>query len=592
MGSPRLCAGSHLLRSLRSALLLPPPYLAGISVANQAGFNNKIAALAAGLINSAVFLLCLRWPRTVRREDPIDARPIPNSLIFSCVTVVATGLTLFSALILHSSLRYTDDAGYFIQQISMHVDFSRKLYQQIEFPYGPFLFYGPILVQKLLPRTLTVAYYVTLILEQLAGLLLIVYVLNRLPFSRRWRSFLFLLCVLGTVQPNMGLNYTYLRFVLAPAILIFAHQRRRPWPVAACFVAGEAICLAVSPEMAFAFAAGSIAYAAYSCFFEGRSWIPALVAPILGATGFFLLMDRNYLLMLKLFARGVYNLIVEPLPHILLFLVAIVWLAPVALAHFMRARRSEAPMLLSLYIFSLALLPVAFGRADPGHILFNGLIAFFLSVVALSASSVRRQKIWAGCLAFLFLWMTFINADVYDYEWHRTLFVAVFGAEPVDNRSAVKTLLQTHSLSRTKRLIQFKTPEQPFEIGKLNALVGSAPVATPIEISLSVERALRASGQYTPSFFCYSLKGVLDDSAERRAIDDLNQSQWALLPANFNPTFTDAVHGNGRLKLQLPYRLVRPPYVIGLRWKQNLADHWQIAGTAGDYLVFHQRSSR
>jgi hypothetical protein len=46
--------------------------------------------------------------------------------------------------------------------------------------------------------------------------------------------------------------------------------------------------------------------------------------------------------MLALFSRGIGNFIVEPLPHILIFLCALVWLVPIMLAEFVRERRPEA----------------------------------------------------------------------------------------------------------------------------------------------------------------------------------------------------------------------------------------------------------
>ena len=41
------CFGVFLL-----PFLLPPPYLAGVSAANVAGFNNKVAALAAAALRN------------------------------------------------------------------------------------------------------------------------------------------------------------------------------------------------------------------------------------------------------------------------------------------------------------------------------------------------------------------------------------------------------------------------------------------------------------------------------------------------------------------------------------------------------------
>jgi hypothetical protein len=41
--------------------LLPPPIIEGVSAANAAGFNNKVAALAAAMLSLLVFFKELRW---------------------------------------------------------------------------------------------------------------------------------------------------------------------------------------------------------------------------------------------------------------------------------------------------------------------------------------------------------------------------------------------------------------------------------------------------------------------------------------------------------------------------------------------------
>ena len=48
-------------------------------------------------------------------------------------------VALLSYLIAISHQDY-GDGRYFMRQISMHVDYGRKLYDQIELPYGPLLF--------------------------------------------------------------------------------------------------------------------------------------------------------------------------------------------------------------------------------------------------------------------------------------------------------------------------------------------------------------------------------------------------------------------------------------------------------------------
>ena len=166
-------------------------------------------------------------------------------------------------------------------------------------------------------------------IETVVGFLLVVYVLNRLPILRRWKIVFLLLALLHTYPFNFGLNYTFLRFVLPIAFLILAARQSRPWPLAACLFAGQAASLSLSPEAGFAFGASSIAYATYYFFTAGRAWLVAVAAPLAATAAFLLLTGGGYLRMLKLFARGIANFIVEPIPYILVFLFALVWLVPV-----------------------------------------------------------------------------------------------------------------------------------------------------------------------------------------------------------------------------------------------------------------------
>src|SRR5580704_2111543 len=57
--------------------LLPPPYLAGISAANVAGFNNKVASLAAAALGTVVFFVALGWPRANRERSTGDFGKLP-----------------------------------------------------------------------------------------------------------------------------------------------------------------------------------------------------------------------------------------------------------------------------------------------------------------------------------------------------------------------------------------------------------------------------------------------------------------------------------------------------------------------------------
>lgn len=347
--------------------LLPPPIIEGVSAANAAGFNNRVAALAAAILSLIVFFKELRWPSRKVNEERNDDGPLQLSVVLAVAIVCGGFIAVLGWLIVLSHLRYIGDAGYFIEQISSHTDYGRKLYDQIEFPYGPLLFYIPIFLRKVFSPfhvSLAGAYFTTLVLEQVVGLLMVGYIVKSLPMRRSWRILALILCALVAIELSFGLNHTFFRFAAAPAFLVLTARCCRPWAAWLCLFVGQVFTLSISPEMGFAFAVAGTAYAVIRLT-EGSTWLVCAVTPLVATLLFLMAAGGGYLRMLKLFSHGLYNLIVEPLPYIFIFLFALVWLVPVMLASFFRDRRPEALMLSVLYIFALVLLPVAFGRADP-----------------------------------------------------------------------------------------------------------------------------------------------------------------------------------------------------------------------------------
>jgi hypothetical protein len=551
---------------------LPAPYFQGVSASNLAGFNNKVAAVAAAGVALAVFLLVLRWPHIgqVRSELPsFERERLSPGLVFTIGLVWGAAVLVFGMLIIRAGVTYPGDWGYFINRVSMHADFGRRLYTQIEFPYGPLLFYGPIAMRALLsPLHISAAgaYLVTLTLEIVVGILLVAYVIDHLPLSRISKTLTFLLVAGGLVPVNMGLNYTLFRFAPPLAFLVMASRRREPWAAALWIFAGQVVCLGLSPEIGFAFFVSSVAYTAYRCFADGRKWTMGVVAPILSTAGFLLVMGRPYLRMLGMYAHGVMNFPVEPLPHILVFLFALVWLVPVSIASFFRQRRPEAPLLAALCLVSAALLPVAFGRADAWHVYWNGLPIFLLSAVAISSRRTVQQIAWGGVVAVTMLWMCALNL--------------------VGTRGQIGPVVHGAIAKLKGRPIPTPGTDPGFDLQGLQAIVGRAPVVLPEWVPLQVEASLRRAGQYTPTFY-YFQTAILDPAGEDREIQEFNQSKWALIQKAESRGYFEGPEQLGTaLGFQLPYRTKRPVYQVGVWFEQNLAKNWKVRGQVGRYTVY------
>lgn len=570
----------------------PPALIQGVSVANIAGFNNKVAAIAAATIGIAVFVLALRKNWFDQKElTSGDFRPLSSRVITLTVVIYFLLTAGFSKLIVDSHYRFLYDAYYFIHQISMHADYGRKLYDEIEFPYGPFLFYGPILVRSALSivhLSLAGAYFITFVVEAAIGIALLAWTINHLPILYRWKKLLWFLVILYAVQPNFGLNYTFFRFATAAAgvVLISRQTTRGRFATAVFFV--QIVCLGISPEMGFAFFAAATAYALWKVYSEGRSWLICIASAFV-ATGLFLfLAGGGYLRMLALFSHGVFNFIVEPLPHTLLFLFAFIWLIPPMLAMFFRQHRPEAPMMAALYVLCLALLPVAFGRADPGHVFFNQIPIYLLSMVAIAYRTRWRQNLWAICVVIVIL-LPFLSLPSSGFLLQLKIVIRhrLFGPHPGIAGDGAAFVLNRYAPAALKR--QYADEQRvnaPFDVAKLQQIVGTDRVATPYEVPLKIEEALRRFDQFTPSIYCFKMD-IFDRSAEVSQINDFNTSKWALLPKGMGfSIYEDHRSSVVPLGFALPYREKHPPYVVGKLFKDNLATNWRPYAEMDGYIIY------
>ena len=157
-----------------------------------------------------------------------------------------------------------------------------------------------------------------------------------------------------------------------------------------------------------------MAYAVYKVFYLERAWLVAVVAPVAATAVFLLLAGAGYLRMLKLFARGIANFIVEPLPYILVFLFALVWLVPLMLARSFRDAPPEGPLLASLYVFSVALLPGGLWKSRSWSRIFRGIQYLPSSpLVAISGMRPGPQFAWITFVILVLTWTAFVDGRFY-----------------------------------------------------------------------------------------------------------------------------------------------------------------------------------
>ena len=577
--------------------LLPPPILPIVSAANVAGFNNKVAALSLACISLLVFLVSLREPQLAQAGSTLANGPMSKrSILLVCLCPVLLSAFLCFCVVT-ADARYVD-FSYFIEQIQKHEDYARQLYTQIEFPYGPLIFYVPIWIKALLSPigvSTRAAYIVSLLVEQFAGGLLLAWVLENMAITRVLKFRFFLICVIGWFFWGLGLNYTMFRFTAPLAILICAAQQNTVWRFAGATVVGEVLCLAISPEMGFAFLSATCAVAIYVGFTRDWFWWIGALAPLAGVAGFLAFAGQGYLRMLSLFASGVYNFIVEPTPYVLIFATAVDLIVPFSLARAFVLHSLSFRVLGAVYIFSLALLPVAFGRADPAHILYNGIGFYVLSMVAASTFNIMQQRIWLVCVCFASLFPLYVGYHVHGRLNRIFLHDAVLWEGDGLRRAELQMLEKLFPARATRIRSAFNEVESPdriphFDLGAIERITGSAVVATPVEVTNRVETTLKQSRHYVPLFYSFQT-AILDRSAEEREVVELRQYQWILTPREIDILQSETPQSSaGPLGFDFPYPARRKPYIAGRLLLGELSTKWEVAAIVDGYTLYHKKS--
>jgi len=398
-----------------------------VSDAQAAGFSNKIAIVGlvlACVVMGAVACAARRLNVVVGTQPVMERTAVPpadrvdRGLIIAVAATV--GLTIAVVANISNNAPW-GDASYFMNAI-LRTAAGGHPYSEIAFAYGPLLLYGPLITWRVLrfvgvgPYT---TYYAWVAACHAIGLLLAVYVLNRLRMSRRARNWAFvLLGLFDLLQFHLGPNYTWFRFLFAYALLLWVGTRLTGKPTALELYLAPSLAVllvaSVSPEMAVALLVALVCILAVQIKKAPRTAMPALIVlGLAGAIGV-AVMPRGSV---GAFTAGALNFPVFPgLPQIA-FLVAMLFLA-FGVGSLSR-RLSDPAVALSAgwSVLALVLIAPAFGRADFGHIFWNGVGAFLLCI-AVADSRWHKGSLYVRATGSVFL----LAAAIYA----ATCFTAIF----------------------------------------------------------------------------------------------------------------------------------------------------------------------
>jgi hypothetical protein len=566
--------------------LFPPSYPAP-GQSYVVGYNNKVASLSLATVSAAVFLLSL-CGSSISGAAPQNEKKLSWRWLAAALALVAAWNGALSWLVF-AAHGYGIEDFYFLPQLEKYFILHRHRYREVEFAYGPLLFYPPVWVHWLLSPwqiSLRASYYIATLGQHLAGVAMLWLVVDRLPMQRSLRIAGFASLTLFSFTPLLGPNYTLLRYMLPVVLFVLLTRIPHPYAATAAAFFAQMLVWLESTEMAIAFCLSVLTYCGYRVWRSGSLRYGALqwlmpIAAVAASTALYLaILGREVLSSLVSMSRGWASRVPLPSLEVATLLLATVWLVPRLVAGHINRKSPDSGLLLGLYAMGLALLPAALGPADIVHIAGNGMVLFLLSLVAIGELRAPARALWGVAVAATYLLMI---ARV-GLETHFLFYPDVACVDEHFNPLAAR--LPSPAASRLHAFEQrWPCTTQPLDITALHKAIGDAPFATPYPMPEIVEEALPQLPNYVPSYWSGTID-LWDAETQQRKVAELRQVDWALMQAPPVPAPVSA-NLNPRLSIPTHYRALH-----SITWDGLLAAeidrNWAPEGNIGNYILYHR----
>jgi hypothetical protein len=493
-----------------------PPTEITNSASFDLGFNNRLSVLA---VLAAIGLLCVRnvfWRQTI--APPVETlfrlpaeagrwgtvpifasakmglSPLPRRQCLGMPKVILLffmGLYVAVSVLLYLALPrlggWCEPASY-LPRLELSWRYHLQLYSEIDWAYGPALFYVPvafIAVGRRLGADPDLSYLICFLCASLAGLWVAFYVVDNFRIKMARRVLVYSVIALCFCTVSLGINATLLRFAAPYAAILVLHgaaQRTAPLRSLAAvlkicglsFACALAV-MSISIELGLAYAVAQSAYAVHRVVFGDRSWLWAILATV-AAPLVLLSMFPDCLRVLEGFSRGGNNLPVVPGVHIVMYLLTLFWVVPLLLAACATRRPGvNVPLLLAWALLAIATISPALGLCEFTHVLDNGIGVFLLALAFLARYRPRLFPMYA------------------------VLFVAVFGAIcQIVSLSYAAAGGQTEPLLRALTAAPVVSDSGPSPLVADLRLEDYTAVAIPFGADVPTRRWLVETGRFSP----------------------------------------------------------------------------------------------
>ena len=400
---------------------VPVKVLPIYSDSQAAGFSNRSAQIA--LVLAALAMALLAW-RTARERAPFvstAAGEPRDRLRAPLVAVMATLVGAFQIGLGYIVRAYpTGDVLYFADRL-LYIVSGYVPYRDFVFAYGPLLIYPQYALYLLLGAGASPwrAVYLWSAIMGVVGVVLLAFVLNRLSLTRGQRRVLFVAAAsIAFFQPNLGLNYTPLRFITPYALLVavfaLAEKRSAVPKIALAALGAATLAFAISPEIGIALVAGLVAALGWRGLHGDRRSLA--IAASLAVLAVLLAFVAVRMPFFQAAGGGATQSPALPGVVTLLYIGAILATAWGAGAAARDREPGAGSLPLGWMTIGAVLIVAALGRADWQHILWNGLGVMLAGVAVLSK---RRPKVacawmWATVVGVL---LTLVAFNIGSVTW-------------------------------------------------------------------------------------------------------------------------------------------------------------------------------
>lgn len=491
-----------------------------------AGFNNRVGVLATLVV---IGLFCARglfWrsrsPELVESLVPADPRTarrfprMPKSVLFLLIAI-----HLAVTISMYFCIPHLDEFGEtigFLPRFEGGLRYHLQLYEEIDWPYGPGLFYVPqlfIAAAGWMGATPDLGVIVCFCCIWAVADWILFFVVDAFRLKVTYRVLILsMISLCCNSSLGMGLQYSMLRFGPPYALLLIVHQAsaRMKSPLqpkailklcSLCLLGGL-VGLAISTEAGIACIVALCAYFGHRVWFGGRGWIWPPVAALGSLPIMWLLFPGSFRVLVG-FAAGGNNFPIYPSVHIVFYLLSLFWLLPILLRPCATRQPADAaPFLLGWAAVIVCMIPAALGRCDGGHVMFNGIGAFLFAMVILAKYHPRLFPVYA--ISFFFLWG--ILGWAIGVTWYS------HGMRPPQLASADESA---------------QPDSTPSKVADALGLKDFSSIAVPMGLDRATKRFLIEAGIYVPQ--CHPDYGnVFTPQELKRKIDSSRRAAAVLVP--------------------------------------------------------------